>query len=135
MRKPAARSSRPEQVVIPAPGASNGKVAKLDAQISELEQMLKEGRLSPAIAGAALEQARAERSALVAASSRTAELARGKVSRMFPKAAQTLRDQVDTLREALSDPEIVQRARPIVSPALRQQDCRCARIGRETSRG
>jgi site-specific DNA recombinase len=102
-----------EQADQPARGAPP-KATKLDAQIADLEQMLKEGRLSPAVAGAALEQARAERRALEAAFTGSEQRQKAKVVRMFPRAAEALRQQLDTLRETLSDPEVVQRARPIV---------------------
>lgn len=97
----------------PAPKQST-KAAKLDLQIAELEQMLREGRLSPAIAGAALEQARTERAAFLASNSKSDDRSHAKVIRVFPKAAETLRAQVDNLQAALTEPEIVQRARPII---------------------
>ena len=103
-----------DQANAPAAPKQSTKAARLDQQIAELEQMLREGRLSPAVAGAALEQARSEREALLAATSKADERGQARVIRVFPKAAATLRAQVDTLCEALTDPEIVQRARPLV---------------------
>lgn len=98
--------------------AKPAKVARLDAQIAELENLLKAGRLSPAVAGAALAQARAEREALTAANDSAADRKESKVARVFPEAAQELREQVGQLEQALTDPRIVGRARPIVHALL-----------------
>jgi hypothetical protein len=76
--------------------------------------MLRDGRLSPAIAGAALEQARTERKALLNAESRSEERAQTKVMRLYPKAADAFLAQIEKLRESLEDPEIIARARPLV---------------------
>lgn len=97
----------------PRPKRSS-KLAQVEQQIAELEQMLRDGRLSPAIAGAALDQARSERAAIIAADSNAGDRQLAKVIRVFPKAAEELNEQVKTLESELADPEIVQRARPIV---------------------
>ena len=92
----------------------SAKVAKLDRQVEELETMLRDGRLSPAIAGAALEQARSERQAMLEVETRSEERAQTKVMRLYPKAADAFLAQIEKLRESLEDPEIIQRARPLV---------------------
>jgi site-specific DNA recombinase len=90
------------------------KVTKLDAEIVELEEMIRSGRLSPAIAGAALAKARADRAALSGAKDNADAQAQSKVVRLMPRAAEALSKKLDDLAGSLSDPAIVQRARPLI---------------------
>lgn len=90
------------------------KVARIEREIAELERLVREGILSPAVAGAALERARGERARLLEAEEQSQARGVERVVRVFPRAADELRRQVDALGESLEDPEILASTRPLV---------------------
>ena len=77
--------------MLTAPKAKQpAKAEKLSQQIEELEKILQDGRLSAAIAGAALDRARTERRALVKSDSKGSGRGLAKVAKILPDAAATL---------------------------------------------
>ena len=93
------------------PGRNAGKVAKLDAQLAQLERLLADGVLSPDVAGAAIERAKSDRATLHATDAAGDSHKLDRVVKMLPRAAEAYRAQVAKIREALGDETAVHPAR------------------------
>jgi len=93
------------------PGRNAGKVAKLDAQLAQLERLQAEGVLSPDVAGAAIARAKAAREPLLNADAAGDTSKLDRVVKMLPRAAEAYRAQVAKIREVLQDEQAVHRAR------------------------
>jgi hypothetical protein len=93
------------------PGRTNGKLAKLDQQIVQVERLRAEGVLTEDIAAAAIAKANADRRDLAAADTAADSRELARVLKLLPRAAEAYRAQVAEVREALTDEKRVHRAR------------------------
>ncbi|MCC7200958.1 MAG: recombinase family protein [Gammaproteobacteria bacterium] len=93
------------------PQQRTSAVARLDQQVEDLERLLREGTLSPAVAGAALEKARSDRQSLVDAGQAAGERGLDKAIRLLPRIAAAYRRQVQALIEGRADPATTRAAR------------------------
>ncbi len=93
------------------PGRNAAKIAKLDAQLAQLEKLQADGVLSPDVAGAAIAKAKADREPLVTADDTGDTMKLNRIVKMLPRAADAYRAQVEKIREVLQDEKAVHRAR------------------------
>lgn len=101
-----------------APKKHAAQLARLDRQIEELARLEREGVLTGAVASAAKDKARADRSALLASSDRSDAKEVERVVRMLPQAAAEYRKTVAEMGSALGDVRRIHQARAALREIL-----------------
>ena len=96
------------------PKQRSAAIVRLDRQVEELERMLRDGTLLPAIAGAALDRARNERDGLDQADTAADDRRLEKVLKLLPRIADGYRRQVRALMDGGANPAVSHAARSVL---------------------
>ena len=100
------------------PGRNAAKVAKLDAQLVQLERLQAEAILSPDVAGAAITKANGDREQLLTADAVGDTSKLDRIVKILPRVADAYRAQVEKAREVLREERAVHRARAALRDLL-----------------
>ena len=101
-----------------APAIATGKVARLDAEIAQLRDLMQAGTLSPAAGKAALDILERDRAELIDTARRGEAKAGGNVVRMLPQTAEIYRAAVRDLQGTLKEPSDRLQARALIFELL-----------------
>jgi len=101
-----------------SPAMATGKVAKLDAEIAQLRDLMQAGTLSPVAGKAALDVLERDRAELIDTARRGEAKAGGNVVRMLPQTAEIYRAAVRDMQNTLKEPSDRLQARALIFELL-----------------